>query len=56
MTLAGYARLDLIVKYKINDTFIAYVRAENLTNANYELTYNYGTPGVSVYAGLTAKF
>ncbi len=56
VTLAGYARLDLIVKYKINDTFTAYVRAENLTNANYELTYNYGTPGVSVYAGLTAKW
>ena len=56
VTLAGYARLDLIVKYKINDAFTAYVRAENLTNANYELTYNYGTPGVSVYAGVTAKW
>lgn len=56
VTLAGYARLDCIVKYKINDTFTAFVRGENLTNANYELVYNYGTPGVSVYAGLTAKF
>ena len=52
----GCARLDLIAKYKINDTFTAFVRAENLTDTKYEVVYNYGTPGVSVYAGLTAKF
>ncbi|MGO9419686.1 TonB-dependent receptor plug domain-containing protein [Roseiarcus sp.] len=56
VSLAGYARLDCIVRYKINDTFTAYVRAENLTDTKYELVYDYGTPGVSVYAGLTAKF
>jgi vitamin B12 transporter len=56
VTLGGYARLDLIARYKINDIFTAFVRAENLTNTNYEVVYNYGTPGVSVYAGLTAKF
>ena len=56
VALAGYARLDCIVKYKINDTFTAFVRGENLTNTRYETVYNYGTPGVSVYAGLTAKF
>jgi hypothetical protein len=33
-----------------------YVRAENLTDTKYELTGNYGTPGLSIYAGLTAKF
>jgi vitamin B12 transporter len=54
--LAGYARLDLITRYKINDTFTAYVRAENLTNTKYETVYNYSTPGVSIYGGLTAKF
>jgi vitamin B12 transporter len=56
VVLAGYARLDCIVRYKINDTFTAYVRGENLTDTRYETVYNYSTPGVSVYAGLTAKF
>ena len=36
--------------------FSIYVRAENLTDTKYELTDNYGTPGLSIYAGLTAKF
>ena len=56
VTLAGYARLDLIAKYRFNDNFTAYVRFENLTNANYEEVYNYGVAGRSVYAGLTARF
>jgi vitamin B12 transporter len=56
VTLAGYARLDCIARYKINDTFTAFVRGENLTNTRYELVYDYGTPGFSLYAGLTAKF
>jgi vitamin B12 transporter len=56
VTLAGYARLDCIVNYKINDTFSVFVRGENLTDTKYELVYDYGTPGVSVYAGVTAKF
>jgi vitamin B12 transporter len=56
VVLAGYARLDCIVNYKINDTFTAFVRGENLTDTRYETVYDYSTPGVSVYAGLTAKF
>lgn len=56
VTLAGYARLDCIVNYRINDTFTAFVRGENLTDTKYELVYDYGTPGISVYAGVTAKF
>jgi vitamin B12 transporter len=55
-TLAGYALLDLIATYKVNDNFSAYVRLENLTNANYQEVYNYGTPGRSVYAGLNVRF
>jgi vitamin B12 transporter len=53
VTLSAYARLDLIANYRFNDDYTAYVRAENLTDARYETVYNYGTPGVSVYAGLT---
>ena len=56
VTLAGYARLDCIANYKINDTFTVFLRGENLTNTRYELTYGYGTPGISLFAGLTAKF
>ena len=56
VVLAGYARLDCIVNYKINDTFTAFVRGENLTDTRYETVYNYSTPGASAYAGLTAKF
>jgi vitamin B12 transporter len=56
VVLAGYARLDCIVNYKINDTFTAFVRGENLTDTKYQTVYNYSTPGASVYAGLTAKF
>jgi vitamin B12 transporter len=56
VTLAGYARLDLITKYKINDKFSAYLRLENITNARYEDVYNYGVAGRSVYAGLTGNF
>jgi vitamin B12 transporter len=56
VTLAGYARLDGIVNYKINDTFSVFLRGENLTDTRYELVYDYGTPGVSVFAGVTAKF
>ncbi len=56
VVLAGYARLDCIVNYKINDTFTAFVRGENLTDTRYETIYNYSTPGASAYAGLTAKF
>ena len=56
VALPGYARLDLITRYRFNDTFSAYVRFENLTNANYEEVYNYGVAGRAVYAGVTAKF
>ena len=43
VVLVGYARLDCIVNYKINDTFTAFVRGENLTDTRYET----GTDGSS---------
>ncbi|MGO9941374.1 MAG: TonB-dependent receptor plug domain-containing protein [Rhodoblastus sp.] len=51
--LASYARLDILANYKINNNLLAYTRLENVTDAKYETVYNYGTPGVSIYAGLT---
>ena len=54
--LAPYARLDLLVDYRINETFSAYLRAENLTDAAYQDVYNYGTAGRPFYAGLRATW
>ncbi|MCG7394782.1 TonB-dependent receptor [Microvirga sp. ACRRW] len=54
--LAPYARFDLYADYKINDTFSIYARAENLTDANYQEVYDYGTAGRSFYAGLRATW
>ncbi|WP_445502522.1 TonB-dependent receptor plug domain-containing protein [Microvirga sp. G4-2] len=54
--LAPYARFDLYADYKINDTFSVYARAENLTDADYQEVYDYGTAGRSFYAGLRATW
>jgi vitamin B12 transporter len=51
-----YAKLDLLTSYKIDDTYMAYIRAENLTNAHYEDVRGYGTAGRSVYVGLRATW
>ncbi len=54
--LAPYARLDARIEYKINDTFTAYIRGENLTNAHYQDVLDYGTAGRSVYGGIRAQW
>lgn len=54
--LAPYARFDVYADYKINDTFSIYARAENLTDADYQEVYDYGTAGRSFYAGLRATW
>jgi vitamin B12 transporter len=54
--LAPYARLDVYADYKINDTLSIYARAENLTDARYQVVYDYGTAGRSFYAGLRATW
>ena len=56
VSLPGYARLDMLAKYRFNDNFLGYVRMVNLTNANYEEVYNYGVAGRSIYVGLTGTF
>jgi vitamin B12 transporter len=53
VTLAGYAKLDVLANYKINDNLTMFGRIENLTDARYEEVYNYGTAGRSYYAGLS---
>jgi len=51
--LAGYAKLDVLANYKINDNLAAFGRIENLANARYEEVYNFGTAGRSYYAGIS---
>jgi vitamin B12 transporter len=53
VTLAPYAKLDVLANYKFNDNFAMFGRVENVTDARYEEVYNYGTAGRSYYAGMT---
>jgi vitamin B12 transporter len=53
VTLAPYAKLDLLANYKFNDNFSMFGRVENVTDARYQEVYNYGTAGRSYYAGVT---
>jgi vitamin B12 transporter len=50
--LAPYAKLDLFANYKINDNLTIFGRIENLTNALYEESFDFGVPGRSYYAGV----
>jgi vitamin B12 transporter len=54
--LAPYARLDLYADYRISDTFSLFARAENLTGAEYQEVYDFGTAGRSFYGGLRATW
>ena len=47
MTLAPYAKLDLLANYKFNDNLADFGRVENVTDARYEEVYDYGTAGRS---------
>jgi vitamin B12 transporter len=50
--LAGYALVSVYASRKLNDTWIARVRLENLTNQRYELAGGYNTPGRGLFATL----
>jgi vitamin B12 transporter len=54
--LPSYARLDVYSSYKINQTFEAFIRAENLANINYEEVKNFGTSGRAFYGGVRATW
>jgi vitamin B12 transporter len=53
VTLAPYAKLDLLANYKFNDSLTMFGRVENLTDARYEEVFDYGTAGRSYYAGIS---
>ena len=51
-----YALANASLSYDLGKGSEAYLRIENLTDADYELAQDYGTPRRSVYVGLRAKF
>lgn len=54
--LKDYALLNAKVSYQVTDNTEIYVRGENLLDQKYELVRGYGTPGISAFAGIKAKF
>lgn len=55
-TLPAYFLLDATVRYALTENLEFSLRGKNLLDRRYETVWGYGTPGASVYAGVTAKF
>lgn len=56
VTLEGYALLRLAGSYAMTENLRLFGRIENALDAVYEEVLGYGTPGRSLYGGLTATF
>jgi len=56
VTIPAYLRVDLNTTYKLNADNDAYVRLENLTDANTEDAFYYGSAGRSIYLGWTSRW
>lgn len=54
--LGDYTLLNAKVAYQLTDTTEVYLRGENLLNEHYQTVRGYGTPGISAFAGIRAKF
>lgn len=54
--LPRYARLDVYAEYKLDESWRAFVRVENLTDTRYQEVLNYGTTGRAAYAGLSVSW
>ena len=54
--MAPYGKVDMRAAYKVNDRLSLFARAENITNARYQESRDYGTPGRSYYAGMTVTW
>ncbi|MCL2025398.1 MAG: TonB-dependent receptor [Leptospirales bacterium] len=50
--LASYHKLDLNVRYSVNENIVFSLRCVNLTDAAYEDSYGYNTRGRSFYGGM----
>jgi vitamin B12 transporter len=53
VALNDYVLIGAKASYEFSPGWKAYVRGENLLNENYQTVLDYGTPGASVYGGLT---
>jgi vitamin B12 transporter len=56
LPLAAYARTDLYVSYKIDQTWKVFARGENIFDTRYQEVFNYGTTGPAVYGGIDATW
>jgi vitamin B12 transporter len=56
IALDNYALLNAKVAYQLSESTEIYLRGENLLNENYQTVAGYGTPGISAFAGIKAKF
>ncbi|GHB17575.1 ligand-gated channel [Pseudovibrio japonicus] len=54
--LDDFVLVNAKAAYQYNENLTLYVRGENLLDQDYERIRDYQTPGLSVYAGLTASF
>lgn len=52
----GYTRFDAAGEWQLSDHATVFVRAENLTDTDYQEVRNFATPGRSAYAGLRLRF
>lgn len=55
-TVASWTRVDLRASYALTDTVDLYGRIDNLFDEEYQQILGYGTPGISAYAGIRARF
>ncbi|MEO1252961.1 MAG: TonB-dependent receptor [Pseudomonadota bacterium] len=52
----AWTRVDLSAGYALTDSLEVYARLENLFDADYQQISGFGTPGLSVYGGVRARF
>ena len=51
-----FPRADVDTTYKIDNTWKAFVRGENVTNTRYQEVANFGTTGPAIYGGFDATW
>ncbi|SDD40751.1 TonB-dependent receptor plug domain-containing protein [Kordiimonas lacus] len=52
----AWTRVDLSAAYKLTDTIELFGRVDNLFDEEYQQVLGYGTPGISAYVGVRARF
>jgi len=55
-TTDDYTIANISASYDVTDNITVFGRVENVTDADYEEVYGYGTPGVSGYGGAKVRF